>query len=254
MPHGRLRARPSLFLTASCASREGPIHAVGVIASQAATSFANAPGSSGTRTDLQLGVRVAEVRLHRLLRHEQRLGDLAVAHPVGGQLRDAALARGQRVDPADRRWAGRGSRRLSGSRSSPPPKVQGYVVGVPGWCARGARRRMNPPRQLPTREPTMTIQHTPTQTGVTASTARSITRSHARRRIGERDARRMVAGAGGRGCRAGCRRGDARWRAGGVGGSAHPGQRARGRRRHPRSERVLGSRRGGMSTATAMTM
>ena len=52
------------------------------------------------RADVELGVRPPEVRLDRLAGHEQRLGDLGVRQPAGGEVGDPPLARGQRVDAA----------------------------------------------------------------------------------------------------------------------------------------------------------
>src|SRR5581483_4900295 len=54
------------------------------------------------RLDLELAVRVAQVELDRLRRHEQQARDLAVRMPFGGELRDPALARRERVGPAQR--------------------------------------------------------------------------------------------------------------------------------------------------------
>src|SRR5918993_1967882 len=52
------------------------------------------------RADAELAVRVAEVHLDRLRRHVEDLGDLAVRLAGGGQVDDAALARGERLDAA----------------------------------------------------------------------------------------------------------------------------------------------------------
>src|SRR4029079_2801432 len=68
-------------------------------------------GELAAGADLQLAVDAREGHLDGLHRHEERLGDLLVAELAGGQLRDAALARGQRVETADDELAGAGSRR-----------------------------------------------------------------------------------------------------------------------------------------------
>ena len=52
---------------------------------------ASASAQLPARLDVELAVRVAQVVLDGLRRHEQGLGDLAVALPGGGQLRDSAL-------------------------------------------------------------------------------------------------------------------------------------------------------------------
>src|SRR4051812_23873160 len=52
--------------------------------------------------DAELGVGGAEVQLDGLARDPQRLRDLAVAEPGDGEVGDPALARGQRVRPAQR--------------------------------------------------------------------------------------------------------------------------------------------------------
>src|SRR5829696_9318808 len=63
------------------------------------------PGSVEERPELtpgayaELAVRVAEMHLDRLHRHEQRLGDLGVAGAVGREPRDPRLARRECVDP-----------------------------------------------------------------------------------------------------------------------------------------------------------
>ena len=51
------------------------------------------------RTYRQLLVDVAQVAFHGVKRHEQRLGDLGVAHPASSQLGYPALAGGQRSKP-----------------------------------------------------------------------------------------------------------------------------------------------------------
>src|SRR5262249_2874496 len=50
--------------------------------------------------DLQLPVHVREVELDRLHGHEELLRDLLVAAVAGGEVGDAALARGERLDAA----------------------------------------------------------------------------------------------------------------------------------------------------------
>src|SRR5207302_1178272 len=52
-------------------------------------------------SDVELPVRVAQVVLDRLRRDEQRLGDLPVALPGGGELGDPPLARGERRRAAE---------------------------------------------------------------------------------------------------------------------------------------------------------
>jgi hypothetical protein len=49
----------------------------------------------GARTDLELPEDAAEVSLDRVLGHEERLRDLAVGHPFGGQARDAQFRGGE---------------------------------------------------------------------------------------------------------------------------------------------------------------
>src|SRR5918994_6120257 len=49
--------------------------------------------------DAELAVRIAQMHLDRLYRHEQRLGDLGVAGAVGREPRDPRLARRERIDP-----------------------------------------------------------------------------------------------------------------------------------------------------------
>src|SRR5262245_4214703 len=51
-------------------------------------------GELAPRTELELAVGTREVDLDGLHRDEQRLGDVAVAQPFGGERRDAPLARG----------------------------------------------------------------------------------------------------------------------------------------------------------------
>jgi hypothetical protein len=49
--------------------------------------------------DLEFAVGVAQVHLDPFDRDEQRLRDVLVAHPVGGELCHAPLTRGERVEP-----------------------------------------------------------------------------------------------------------------------------------------------------------
>ena len=49
--------------------------------------------------DLELAVGVAQVHLDRLDRDEERLRDVPVALPVGGELCHAPLARGECIEP-----------------------------------------------------------------------------------------------------------------------------------------------------------
>src|SRR4029079_19390914 len=59
-----------------------------------------------TGLDVQLAVGVAQVRLDGPAGHEQRLGYLGVRHAVGGELADAQLRGGQRLDARERRPPG----------------------------------------------------------------------------------------------------------------------------------------------------
>ena len=77
-------------------------------------SAPRALGQLRPRGDLELAVDAREVDLDRLRRDEERLGDVLVRHVLGGHLGDAALARGQRLEPAQHQpaRAGAGRREL----------------------------------------------------------------------------------------------------------------------------------------------
>src|SRR4051812_6777596 len=90
------------------------------------------PQSAGklrARADVQLAVGAGQMHLDRLLGQEQRLGDLAVGHALGGHARDALLGRGQLAPALD--------------RVAPRARAGGdqLVVGLRGDCGRVACRR-----------------------------------------------------------------------------------------------------------------
>src|SRR4051812_42909898 len=83
------------------AGRRLPCHATrrsaAVVGQRGAEQLARAlPGEA------ELAVRGGEMGLHRLDRDEQLLCDLGVAHPGCGERGDALLARGERVEAAER--------------------------------------------------------------------------------------------------------------------------------------------------------
>ncbi len=61
--------------------------------------FGERLGQLAARGDLELAVGAPEVRLDRLRRDEQRLGDLTIAESLRRHRRDPPLARGERVAP-----------------------------------------------------------------------------------------------------------------------------------------------------------
>src|SRR3954469_2404832 len=69
------------------------------------------PGKLGTGAYVELAIRLAQMPLDRLLRHEQRLGDLPVRRPVGSHPGHPSFACGKRVEAAEERSPGPGTRR-----------------------------------------------------------------------------------------------------------------------------------------------
>jgi len=91
--------------------------------------YAERLGQLGARGDVQLAVGVAEVGLHRPGGDEQRLGDLAVGQPVGGEATDAPLRRCERLRSGQ--W----------DASRPRPERAQLLRGPVGECPRAAVKR-----------------------------------------------------------------------------------------------------------------
>src|SRR3954447_8290425 len=92
-------------------------------------------GDLGAGADVELAIRVGQVSLDGSHPHEQRLCDLTIGRPIGGQLCHPQLTRGERIAATDvvatRAGAGRAQLLARASRQRVRATAHGEVEGLP---------------------------------------------------------------------------------------------------------------------------